>query len=93
MSAGGRSSSGDYGIGHPEVDALTAAALSHPGVFGARIMGGGEGGAALLLIKAAAWEGVRSHLEDAFYASRGYDVTEMLIPCTIAPGASVQRLR
>jgi galactokinase len=41
MTAGGRSSSDLYGIGHPEVDALTALALNQPAVLGARIMGGG----------------------------------------------------
>ena len=58
MTAGGRSSSDLYGIGHPEVDALTALALKQPGVLGARIMGGGEGGAALLLIRTEAWQAV-----------------------------------
>jgi galactokinase len=92
MTAGGRSSSDDYGIGHSEVDGLTEAAFAHEAVLGARIMGGGEGGAALLLIREDGWESVREHLREGYYARRGYDVDEMLIPCTIAPGASVQRL-
>jgi len=89
MTAGGRSSSDLYGIGHPEVDALTALSLNQPGVLGARIMGGGEGGAALLLIRTEAWPAIADALSSGFYRPRGHDPENMLIRCHLAPGASV----
>ena len=92
MTAGGKSSSLDYGIGHPVVTDLTTAALDQAAVAGARIMGGGEGGAALLLVNAREWPDVRKHLDDSFYRTRGYDVDTMLIPCTFSPGTSITEL-
>jgi galactokinase len=84
-----RSSSDLYGIGHPEVDALTALALNQPAVLGARIMGGGEGGAALLLIRTEAWQAIADFLSSEFYRPRGHDPEKMLIRCHLAAGASV----
>ena len=49
MNASGASSAGDYEISHPQVEALVAVMKSVPGVLGARMMGGGEGGATLAL--------------------------------------------
>ncbi len=92
MTIGGRSSADDYGIGHPVVDELTAAALAHPAVRGARIMGGGEGGAALLLIDADGFADLSEHLSTVFYEPHGHQSSEMLIPCSIASGATVRQM-
>ncbi|HQY31116.1 MAG TPA: galactokinase family protein, partial [Thermomicrobiales bacterium] len=93
MTEGGRSSSDDYGIGHPEVDALTSAALADPSVLGARIMGGGEGGAALLLVSSAGYASLQDHLAATYYLPRGFvQVDHLLIRCHIAPGASHRNL-
>ena len=50
MTASGRSSATLYEISHPRVEELVAEALTVEGVLGARMMGGGEGGAALILL-------------------------------------------
>ena len=51
MTASGESSSRDYEISHPAVDEFVRISLGVDGVLGARMMGGGEGGAALALIQ------------------------------------------
>ncbi|HEU0115096.1 MAG TPA: galactokinase family protein, partial [Thermomicrobiales bacterium] len=48
MIASGRSSATLYEISHPRVEELVAEALAVDGVLGARMMGGGEGGTALV---------------------------------------------
>jgi galactokinase len=50
MTASGRSSATHYDISHPAVEAAAAAARSVPGVYGARMMGGGDGGSAIALV-------------------------------------------
>jgi galactokinase len=50
MTASGRSSATYYDISHPAVEAAAAAARSVPGVYGARMMGGGDGGSAIALV-------------------------------------------
>ena len=94
MTVAGESSSTDYGIGHPTVSTLVDAALAHPDVLGARIMGGGEGGAALLLVRRDSWSDIRSHMASSFYVPNGhFDLDVMLIPCRFAPGAKVTRIQ
>jgi galactokinase len=68
MSASGRSSAIDYEISHPQVEELVASAIAVPGVAGARMMGGGEGGIALILLEREAVPGLRSRLFNAYYS-------------------------
>ena len=49
-----RSLSGDFDAGHPDVETLVARLRSQPGVEGARMTGGGFGGAVVALCEAAA---------------------------------------
>jgi galactokinase len=91
MTAGGRSSARDYDISHPVVESLVSISGSFQAVLGARMMGGGEGGSALLLIRSSGWTRLRDRLAHEFYRPRGFeDIDEMLIRCRFAPGASVR---
>ncbi|MCO5176207.1 MAG: hypothetical protein M9890_04425 [Thermomicrobiales bacterium] len=77
MNSSGESSAALYDISHPKVEALVAAARRVPGVYGARMMGGGDGGAALVLIERSALP----TLEQTITASP-------LAVCRIARGAT-----
>jgi galactokinase len=84
MNESGASSAGDYEISHPRVEALVAAMRVVPGVVGARMMGGGEGGAALALLRIDALDDLRSAL------ALHFDDDSMLttvVPLSFAPGA------
>lgn len=67
MTASGRSSATDYDISHPRVEELVADLRAHPGVLGARMMGGGEGGPALSLLHRDAVDGVAAALGEGFF--------------------------
>jgi galactokinase len=62
MSASGRSSATLYDISHPVVERVVAAARETPGVYGARMMGGGDGGAALALVERSAFPALQQNL-------------------------------
>jgi galactokinase len=84
MNASGASSAGDYDISHPQVEALVAAMRTVPGVAGARMMGGGEGGSALALLRQDALEQLRAVVVDFFddeFAGAA------VVPLSFAPGA------
>ncbi len=90
MTASGRSSAGLYDISHPLVEELVANLLDLPGVAGARMMGGGEGGPALALIQSAAVDEVRSALGQGYYSRHRSDSTaDPLRVCVFGPGARV----
>jgi galactokinase len=50
MNESGESSATLYDISHPAVESVVAVAREIPGVYGARMMGGGDGGAAIALL-------------------------------------------
>ncbi len=52
LTASHRSLRDDYAVSTPELDFLVSAAEAGPGVFGARLIGGGFGGSVLVLAKA-----------------------------------------
>lgn len=84
MNASGASSAGDYDISHPRVEALVDAMRGVPGVAGARMMGGGEGGAALALLRRDALDELREALVTHF----GDDsLRASTVPLAFAPGA------
>ena len=90
MTASGRSSATDYAISHPQVEALVAATLAVEGVLGARMMGGGEGGAALMLLPRERVPALEATLRATFYTDIGLAGRPDLIHvCTFAPGAEV----
>jgi galactokinase len=89
MSASGRSSATLYEISHPRVEELVAEALSVEGTLGARMMGGGEGGAVLVLISRDAVPRLEETLRSGYYARYGMADRDGLIHiCAFAPGAA-----
>jgi galactokinase len=89
MTASGRSSATLYEISHPRVEELVAAALTVEGTLGARMMGGGEGGAALALISRDAVRQLEETLRSDYYARHGMVNRDGLIHiCAFAPGAT-----
>ena len=90
MTASGRSSATLYEISHPRVEELVATALTVPGVLGARMMGGGEGGAALILLSKDAVPRLEAALRSGYYARYGLGGRAGLLHvCAFAPGATV----
>lgn len=87
MNASGESSAADYEISHPVVEELVHALREMPGVLGARMMGGGEGGPALVLLYRDAVERVAATLHDGFYAAHPVKSDEPVQVCTFGPGA------
>lgn len=90
MTASGQSSSGDYEISHPIVEELVATLHSLPGVLGARMMGGGEGGPALALLDGNAVKDVEAALHSRFY--KRHPVSESggaFQICRFGPGAMI----
>lgn len=88
MSLSGRSSATDYDISHPRVEELVADLRTLPGVLGARMMGGGEGGPALALLRRNAVGDVAESLGRGFFArfpsESGSDRFQV---CTFGEGA------
>jgi galactokinase len=78
MNASGQSSAELYDISHPLVERLVSIAREVPGVYGARMMGGGDGGAALVLIDRSAVDALQARLPGA-----------MVTVCRIARGMTV----
>ncbi len=92
MTASGRSSASDYEISHPVVEELVAELRAAPGVLGARMMGGGEGGPALALLNRDAVESVRRTLASGFFARHGMNAADAFEVCAFGPGARIERL-
>lgn len=90
MTASGRSSATLYEISHPDVESLVAEALAVEGVLGARMMGGGEGGTALILLHAGAVPGLEATLRAGYYRERDMENRNgLLTRCAFAPGATL----
>lgn len=89
MTASGRSSATLYEISHPRVEELVADMLAVDGVLGARMMGGGEGGSALALVREDAVDRLEAILRSGYYGRYGMGRQgELLYPCVIAAGAT-----
>jgi len=86
MNASGISSARDYDISHPEVETLVQLLRNTDVVLGARMMGGGEGGPALALIRTDAVDKVAEKLARDFYATRSISGPSFQV-CTFGPGA------
>lgn len=88
MTASGRSSATLYEISHPLVEELVADALQVNGVLGARMMGGGEGGVALVLLQRFAVPELEATLQSGYF--QRHPLTSSgphLHVCAFAPGA------
>ncbi len=89
MTESGHSSATLYEISHPRVEELVTEALTVDGVLGARMMGGGEGGAALMLIARDAVTSLEERLRSGYYQRYGMADRDGLIhTCAFAPGAT-----
>ena len=90
MTESGSSSATLYEISHPEVEDLVALAREQPGVLGARMMGGGEGGAVLALLRRDAVDTFTAGLRAGFYQQRGRaDDAGLVHICAFSAGARV----
>lgn len=88
MSESGLSSATDYEISHPVVEELVTLLKQTPGVLGARMMGGGEGGPALALIDRGSIQLIQKTLKTEFYAGR--NMSDALQICSFGPGATLE---
>lgn len=87
MNESGESSATDYEISHPVVEELVTELRKLDGVLGARMMGGGEGGPALVLLRRDAVDRVTSALRASFYATHEVKSDEPIQVCIFGPGA------
>lgn len=62
-----------YEVCTPDIDQLTDIILSHPGVYGARLMGGGFGGNILTLVSKEHVAELVDRVQERYYAPRGRD--------------------
>ncbi len=79
-----RSMRDDYEISTPEIDALVDAALACPGVYGARLTGGGFGGCTVALVDAGAAPAAATGIRDRYRLATGLDTD--IYPCTASGG-------
>ncbi len=73
-----RSLRDDFGVSTPEVDALVALLRAQPGVYGARMVGGGFGGSVLGLATPAAAPQAARRAADAYRAQVGREARVVL---------------
>lgn len=85
MSASHRSSIENFGNSTPELDALVAIACAQPGVHGARLTGGGFGGAIVALVEANSIETIAPTVEAEYLEKTGHKGTAYR--CAISDGA------
>ncbi|MGO9830960.1 MAG: galactokinase [Myxococcaceae bacterium] len=71
LDASHRSLRDDYEVSHPDVDVLVALAQAEPDVLGARMTGGGCGGAVLFLTAQGQAQGVGTRLVETYRARTG----------------------
>jgi galactokinase len=75
----------DFEISCREVDIMVEIAAKIPGVFGARMTGGGFGGCTISLVEAGAVDGFKTRVAEAYRQATGLDPT--IFVCS--PGAGV----
>jgi len=75
----------DYEVSCAELDLMVEIARSLPGVYGARMMGGGFGGCTINLVEASRAEAFAQAMADRYRAAIG--VTPPILTCVPGPGA------
>ena len=75
----------DYEVSCAELDLMVDIARSLPGVYGARMMGGGFGGCTINLVEASRAEAFVQAMADRYRAATG--VTPPILTCVPGPGA------
>jgi galactokinase len=83
----------DYEVSIPEINFLVALAQQHPGVTGARIMGGGFGGCTLNLLHNKEIEAFCASATLAYQATFGLDLKIYPVRLSSGTGIVYQRLR
>jgi galactokinase len=73
----------------PELDALVEIATSQPGVYGARLTGGGFGGAIVALVDLQAIDNVAHKVTEIYHSRTGHTGTAFC--CAVGDGAEVHR--
>ncbi len=81
-----RSMQHDYQISCAEIDFLVDTAVAMPGVFGARMTGGGFGGCTVNLIEASAAAAFREAIVAAYHDR--YQITPLIYDCSPSEGAA-----
>jgi galactokinase len=61
----------DFAVSLPEIDAIVEIALAEPGVFGARLTGGGFGGAVIVLAETGGASSIAERIRSAYHARTG----------------------
>ena len=92
MRASGWSSARNYEISHSTVEAIVQLLNDQPGVLGARMMGGGEGGTLLALMQTDALSEIEAALAGSGLTPPRTSSDWLFLPCRFAPGASIARL-
>ncbi len=75
----------DYRVSCAELDFLASRLERTPGVFGARMTGGGFGGSVVALARPEAMDAIREHIPDAYRSKFGLDCT--IMTPVASPGA------
>lgn len=75
----------DYQVSCAELDLMVDLARNFPGVYGARMMGGGFGGCAINLVEAARAKAFAQAMADRYERATG--VTPFILTCAPGPGA------
>ena len=70
----------DYETSTPEIDALVTIAQRHPAVYGARLTGGGFGGAVVMLVQRSNAEHVARDVSDLYARETGLRPTVLVPP-------------
>lgn len=71
----------DYEITTPEIDMLVQLAERHPAVYGARMTGGGFGGAVVMLAEAGAAIAAAREIGDRYQGATGIE-SQVLVPAS-----------
>ena len=87
MNASHESSRSNFENSTPELDLLVEIARSLPGVFGARLTGGGFGGSIVTLVKSAEAAAIADHLARYYLVRTGREADAFV--CRLADGAAI----
>ncbi len=85
LTASHRSLQRDYEVSCEELDFLVDAALSLPGVYGARMTGGGFGGCAVIMVRSEDTLGLQVSISHSYQEKFG--LTPDIYPCRASAGA------
>jgi len=81
----------DFEISREEMDVMVALAQSEPACYGARMTGGGFGGAAVALVRAADVEAFAAAVSDAYRRATGLE--SQIYITTATDGAAIVATR